>query len=279
MTETEEEERNADHVSMDLPSGDSTISPSWEDIASVTGEMGISSINGFNELMIQSTINDSDGDDTKSDPSSNPKVDTYTTKGNYLHFFKQLVHSKDHLRRNPSNWSSDHEVCARNPRDFCRSPDGDLKGDCHGRSNLWRSHFFSPKEVSLKGRDGCTSRYDNTSVSTTRLTPIIQICNYTSDSPTQTGTQDIFNTIGPVGPQWISNSEKLKTFINGLLMKIVVLDPVSVKYSVAKSQVIQGLTPTRTVRWTSGVIPLSSQIQTLWTSGLRPSMQWKNLDL
>ena len=39
--------------------------------------------NGFNELTIQSKINDSDGDDIESDPSRNPKVDTYTINVNY----------------------------------------------------------------------------------------------------------------------------------------------------------------------------------------------------
>ena len=47
-------------------------------------------INGFNELTIQSTINDSayyDSEeyDAESDPNSDPKVSTYTTKRNYPH--------------------------------------------------------------------------------------------------------------------------------------------------------------------------------------------------
>ena len=46
------------------------------------------------------------------------------------------------------------------------------------------------------------------------LTPQIQIFHSTSDSPIRTGTQDIFNPIGPAGHQWISNAEKLKTSIN-----------------------------------------------------------------
>ena len=61
----------------------STISPSQGEIASVTSERQITSINGFNELTIRSKNNDSDGDDRESDPNSNPKVATYTTNRNY----------------------------------------------------------------------------------------------------------------------------------------------------------------------------------------------------
>ena len=39
-------------------------------------------INGFNLLMIQSTIKDSEKDDAESDPNSDPNVATYTTNGN-----------------------------------------------------------------------------------------------------------------------------------------------------------------------------------------------------
>ena len=42
-------------------------------------------INGFNELTIQSTINDSEEDDAESDQNRNSKVDTYTTNGNSPH--------------------------------------------------------------------------------------------------------------------------------------------------------------------------------------------------
>ena len=42
----------------------------------------ISSINGFNELTIKSTINDSEEDDKESDPNSDPKVANYTTNWN-----------------------------------------------------------------------------------------------------------------------------------------------------------------------------------------------------
>ena len=42
-------------------------------------------INGFNELTIQSTINKSEEDDAERNPNSNAKVATYTTNGNFPH--------------------------------------------------------------------------------------------------------------------------------------------------------------------------------------------------
>ena len=77
------------------------------------------------------------------------------------------------------------------------------------------AHIFrTPREVSQTGRDGSMPRDTNTAVATVSLTPPIQIFNSTSDSPTRTVTQDIFNPIGPAGPQWIRNAQKLKTSIN-----------------------------------------------------------------
>ena len=85
-TEKEERDakRNSNRVNMDTisPCLHSAISPSQGDIARVTSEKRISSINGFSELMIQSTINNSDDDDAESDPNSNPKISNYTIKGN-----------------------------------------------------------------------------------------------------------------------------------------------------------------------------------------------------
>ena len=53
-------------------------------------EILIETINGFNELTIQSIINNSeyydlDEDDAESDPNSNPKVATYINNGNSSH--------------------------------------------------------------------------------------------------------------------------------------------------------------------------------------------------
>ena len=117
MAETEEEERDAKHKSNNLTMDDlfnhstilpsqgdianmtsvhSTISSSPGDISSVKSERRISldilaeTMNGFNELKIQSTINDSayydqEENDAESDPNSNPKVATYTTNENSSH--------------------------------------------------------------------------------------------------------------------------------------------------------------------------------------------------
>ena len=72
------------------------ISPSQGKISNVTSEGRISpdileeTINGFNKLLIQSTIiyflyDNSEKDDAESDPNSVPKVATYTTNRNYPH--------------------------------------------------------------------------------------------------------------------------------------------------------------------------------------------------
>ena len=82
-----------DHCTISPSQGDianvtsfhSTISPSQGYIASVTSERQIYSINGFNELTTQSTINNSEEDDVENDPNSDPKVATYTSNGNYPH--------------------------------------------------------------------------------------------------------------------------------------------------------------------------------------------------
>ena len=45
----------------------------------------VEKIHGFNELKIQSIINDSEEDEAESDPNSNIKIATYTTNGNSSH--------------------------------------------------------------------------------------------------------------------------------------------------------------------------------------------------
>ena len=56
----------------------------------ISSDIMAKTMNGFNELTIQSTINDSayyDSEeyDAESDPNSDPKVSTYTNKRNYPH--------------------------------------------------------------------------------------------------------------------------------------------------------------------------------------------------
>ena len=74
--------------------------------------------------------------------------------------------------------------------------------------------LWTPREVRQTVREGSTLWDVNTYVAPVRLTPPIQIFSITSDSPTRTGTQEIFNPICPTGPQLISNAKKLKTPIN-----------------------------------------------------------------
>ena len=59
----------------------------------MTSERRIYLVNGFNELTIQSTINDSEEDDSEIYPNRDPKVSTYTTNGNYPHklFINRLI--------------------------------------------------------------------------------------------------------------------------------------------------------------------------------------------
>ena len=101
MAETEEEEldakRNVNNVTMDnLFHWSSATTNTKGEIKNVTNERQISSdimaetINWFNGFTIQSTINDSayydsEENDAESDPNSDPKVATHTTKRNYLH--------------------------------------------------------------------------------------------------------------------------------------------------------------------------------------------------
>ena len=79
------------------------------------------------------------------------------------------------------------------------------------------------------GRDGITPGDINNAVAAARLNPPIQIFHSTSDSPTWTGTQNIFNPIGPAGPRWISYFNNLKLLLMVFLHNIEVLHPVSVK--------------------------------------------------
>ena len=75
--------------------------------------------------------------------------------------------------------------------------------------------FQTPREVRRMIRDITTTKYGNTVVETFRLTPPVQICHSTTDSPIRNRNQEIINPIGPVGPQWIRNAKKLKTSIDG----------------------------------------------------------------
>ena len=178
------------------------------------------SINGFNELTIQSTIKDSDGDDAESDPISNPKLDTYTTN---LKTPQKLF----------NNWFIPKIILgAIRPIDQLSTEDVPwiwetldawqtmLSKDIFTDATRSGARIFrTPREVSWTDRDGSMPQDVNTTIAAARLNPPIQNFNSTYDSPTRTGTQEIFNTIEPAGPQWISNAEKLKSSINGFIDK------------------------------------------------------------
>ena len=109
----------------------------------MTSKKGIYSINEFNELRIKSTINDSDGDDAESNPSSDPKVATYTTNrkspqklfnnrfipdiipGAIRPIDQMIMEGVTGIRETLDEWS-----------------DSALEGDHHGRGTQWRAHFL-----------------------------------------------------------------------------------------------------------------------------------------
>ena len=75
-------------------------------------------------------------------------------------------------------------------------------------------HFMDFEGGELYGQGRLHTIGQIITVATTRLTPWIQFLNSTSNSPTRTETKHIFNPIGPAGPQWINNTQNLKTTIN-----------------------------------------------------------------
>ena len=77
--------------------------------------------------------------------------------------------------------------------------------------------FQTPREVNRTGRDGSTPQEVNTAVATARLT--LQSPNFigTSNSPTQTGTQDIFRPRRSIISQKSRNAKPLDAPINRFL--------------------------------------------------------------
>ena len=71
------------------------------------------------------------------------------------------------------------------------------------------------REIIRTGRYSTMPRDGNTVVAAARSTSPVQIWHSITDSPIRNRNQEIINPIGPVSPQWISNSKKLKTSING----------------------------------------------------------------
>ena len=206
MAETEKEERdakrNSNRVNMDTisPCLHSAISPSQGDIARVTSEKRISSINGFSELMIQSTINNSDDDDAESDPNSDPKISNYTINGiSQQKIIQQPVHPKHHPRRNLSDCPSYNGGCARIQIDFGHAPYNALEVYCHGNGAQWCAHFSDSWGGKPDGQGWLHATGRQHHRSDCQVDSPYSNFNSTSNSPTRTRTQDIFNPIVPAG--------------------------------------------------------------------------------
>ena len=126
-------------------------------------------------MTIQSKINDSDGDDIESDPSRNPKVDTYTINVNYAQklsnnrFIPKIVPGA--IRPIDQLITEDVPVILvtldAQQTVFSKEIFADTARSC-------TRIFRTPREVSQKGRDISMSRDINTAVATTRLTPPIR---------------------------------------------------------------------------------------------------------
>ena len=164
-------------------------------------------------MAIQSTINDSEEDDTESDPNRNPKVATYTTKVNSPQklLINRLIPNiiPGAICPIAQKITEDMELI----RETLDTQHTVLSKEVVADAARSGARFFrNPREVSRTSRDGTTPQDVNTAVAAVRLNPPIQTFHNTYDSPTRTGTQDIFNPIGPVGPQWISNADKTKNF-------------------------------------------------------------------
>ena len=78
----------------------------------------------------------------------------------------------------------------------------------------------TPREVNRTGRDAITPRDGNAPVAAARSNSPVQNFHSTTNPLSRNSNQEIINPIGPVSPQWIRNSEKLKNSINGFLHKI-----------------------------------------------------------
>ena len=119
----------------------------------MTSERRISLINEFNELTIQSTINDSDGDDAEIYPLSNPKVATYNTKG---YSPQKLFNNRFIPHIIPGKTRPIDQLitkgCAGNQRNFGRAPDGAIKGNCHGNGAQWHAHFMDSEGGKTDGQ-------------------------------------------------------------------------------------------------------------------------------
>ena len=148
-----------------------TISPSQGDIASMISERQISSdiitepINGFNELTIKSTINNSEEDEAETDPNSNPKVANYTTNGNYPYklILNRLIPEIIPGAIRPIDQTITEEV--EGIRETLDAHQMVLLKEIVTDTASSGAHILrSPREVSRTDRDGTTPQYGKNAV-------------------------------------------------------------------------------------------------------------------
>ena len=149
--------------------------------------------------------------DSKSDPSSNPKVATYTTNGNFPQKKSVPKIIQDAIL------PIDQLVTEGLPgiQETLRARQTMLLKEIVTDAVCSGARIFrNPREVSRTGRDRSTPQDVNTAVATSRLT--LQIPNFisTSNSPTRTGTQDISIPRRSIITQKGRNSKPLDAPVN-----------------------------------------------------------------
>ena len=79
--------------------------------------------------------------------------------------------------------------------------------------------FRTPMDVFCHGTNVSTPWDGNTDVGFTNLDSPVRIGGYNSVSPSRTGSQDIIDTLGSIGPQWSREAQPLDTSINRIYFK------------------------------------------------------------
>ena len=192
-----------------IPFHHSTIAPlhqspgrnnTQEDVVSVTSEKRISlfmlaeGINEFNELKIQSTIHNSVEDDVESNPNINPKVDIYTSNGNFPYklFINWLIPEIIPGAIPPIDQMIAEDAAGiretLEARKTILSKEIVTDAACRGAQRCC-AYFWNYGDVSRTDGDGTTLRDGNTAVAATRLTSPVQIFQSTTNSQSQIGNR------------------------------------------------------------------------------------------
>ena len=188
---------------------DSAYSDSDEQVDAISdSEEQVDTINYPNEL-VDAVSN------PKRDPSSDEKVATYTTNGNppqkslrsrfVPKIIQGAIRSIDHLVTEDA--PGIQETLGARQAVL-------LKEVVTDAARSGARIFRTLRELSRTVRDGSTPRCVNTSVVTTRLTPINPIFNSTSNSPMMNGNQDIVNPRRSIIATEARNAKPLDAPIN-----------------------------------------------------------------